>query len=356
MSALAPELIDLILSHLHPLSTTPSKSDNVLDKEAAHSVGKCALLCKAWLPRSRRILFYRLSVRKWAAHGLAKQSAISASESSVGSLKCPSQQVPSGGSSQWESNLDRLTEGHAKIDGSLVSSDITLIKSGLADEYLRILTFPKPDIHIRANSTATAIHEYEYSVFANTQPRIFVTFAIRATPYCQAISHTRASHLPSLHPSARSLRRACRGSLDAHRLSQNLEHLPTSIITSLVLKYGNFLFFGWHSFPQFDLPGLTHLQIEGHDMSDLAAVVQFVACWPELVSLKLWPESEDWGQGTLPVAGSSAPVTLRHLEFRCAQMGPVLEWIQESHVPLSSVLIDDGHMLRANDQCMQLVQ
>ncbi|KAJ7608210.1 hypothetical protein FB45DRAFT_1130070 [Roridomyces roridus] len=105
----------------------------------------------------------------------ARQSAISASESSVGSLKCPSQQVPSGGSSQWESNLDRLTEGHAKIDGSL----------GLADEYSRILTFPKPDIHIRANSTATAIHEYKYSVFVNTQPRIFVTFAIRATPYTQ---------------------------------------------------------------------------------------------------------------------------------------------------------------------------
>ncbi|KAJ7605011.1 hypothetical protein FB45DRAFT_879897 [Roridomyces roridus] len=108
------------------------------------------------------------------------------------------QQVPSGGSSQWESNLDRLTEGYAKIDGSLVtsrfgrvmptdqssklSSDIMLIKSGLADEYSRILTFPKPDVHIRANSTATAIHEYEYSLFANTQPRIFVTFAIRATP------------------------------------------------------------------------------------------------------------------------------------------------------------------------------
>ncbi|KAJ7620154.1 hypothetical protein FB45DRAFT_871209 [Roridomyces roridus] len=85
-----------------------------------------------------------------------KQSAISASESSVGSLKCPSQQVPSGGSSQWESNLDRLTEGHAKMDGSL----------GLADEYSRILTFSKPDIRIRVNSTATAIHEYKYSNYA----------------------------------------------------------------------------------------------------------------------------------------------------------------------------------------------
>ncbi|KAJ7649650.1 hypothetical protein FB45DRAFT_858668 [Roridomyces roridus] len=59
------------------------------------------------------------------------------------------------------------------MDGSL----------GLADEYSRILTFSKPDIRIRANSTATAIHEYKYSVFANTQPRIFMTFAIRATPY-----------------------------------------------------------------------------------------------------------------------------------------------------------------------------
>ncbi|KAJ7626039.1 hypothetical protein FB45DRAFT_1030354 [Roridomyces roridus] len=219
MSALAPELIDLILSHLHPLSTTPSKSENVLDKEAAHNVGKCA------------------GVRKWAAHGLAKL------------FRTP----------------QRLT--------FLPFIRVLDLCGGLAEDRWMLTVFPK-------------------------------------------IS----------------------------------KHLPTSIITSLVLQYGNFLFFGLHSFPQFDLPGLTHLQIGGHNMPDLAAVVQFVASWPELVSLKLCPESEDWGKGTLPVAGSSAPATLRHLEFRCAQMGPVLEWIQESHVPLSSVLIDDGHMLPANDQ------
>ncbi|KAJ7644433.1 hypothetical protein FB45DRAFT_861783 [Roridomyces roridus] len=50
-------------------------------------------------------------------------SAISASDSSVGSLKCPSSKFPVVvGSSQWESNLDRLTEGHAKIDGSLATN------------------------------------------------------------------------------------------------------------------------------------------------------------------------------------------------------------------------------------------
>ena len=50
-------------------------------------------------------------------------------------------------------------------------------------EYLRISTFLKTDIRIRANSTATAIREYKYSLFANGLARIFAIFAIRVTLY-----------------------------------------------------------------------------------------------------------------------------------------------------------------------------
>jgi hypothetical protein len=63
-----------------------------------------------------------------------------------------------------------------------------VINPGLPDEYSRISTSPKPDIRIRMNSTATLIHEYEYSQFANGQARIFVIFDTCATLYLYPIS------------------------------------------------------------------------------------------------------------------------------------------------------------------------
>ncbi|KAJ7458719.1 hypothetical protein B0H11DRAFT_1924526 [Mycena galericulata] len=89
----------------------------------------------------------------------------------------------------WRSDIRIRTS----IDGeySLISKQYsrifysTVINRGLPDEYSRISTSPKPDIRIRTNSTATSIHEYEYSRFANGLARIFVIFDIRATLYLQ---------------------------------------------------------------------------------------------------------------------------------------------------------------------------
>ncbi|KAJ6592079.1 hypothetical protein DFH09DRAFT_1073151 [Mycena vulgaris] len=54
-------------------------------------------------------------------------------------------------------------------------------------KYSRISTFLKTDILIRVNSTATAIREYKYLLFANGLARIFAIFAIRATLYPEDI-------------------------------------------------------------------------------------------------------------------------------------------------------------------------
>ncbi|KAJ7339724.1 hypothetical protein DFH08DRAFT_812100 [Mycena albidolilacea] len=50
-------------------------------------------------------------------------------------------------------------------------------------EYSRISTFLKTDIRIRANSTATAIREYEYLLFANVYSQIFVISNIHGILY-----------------------------------------------------------------------------------------------------------------------------------------------------------------------------
>ncbi|KAJ7509467.1 hypothetical protein B0H11DRAFT_1959743 [Mycena galericulata] len=62
-----PELVDSILSFLHLLPPKYGAGDaNCLDDSRtvhlAATVGKCALVCRSWVPPSRRILFYRASI------------------------------------------------------------------------------------------------------------------------------------------------------------------------------------------------------------------------------------------------------------------------------------------------------
>ncbi|KAJ7625978.1 hypothetical protein FB45DRAFT_1060556 [Roridomyces roridus] len=71
MPSLAAELLDLILSYLCPYPLAPGLDSNCLDKETARNLATCALVCKAWLPGSRRILFYRLCIRKVTVHTFA---------------------------------------------------------------------------------------------------------------------------------------------------------------------------------------------------------------------------------------------------------------------------------------------
>ncbi|KAJ7184660.1 hypothetical protein C8R46DRAFT_1186020 [Mycena filopes] len=73
MPHLAAELVDSIISFLHPHSLQHGLGTaNFLDKSTAKAVAKCALVCRAWVSSSRRVLFYRMHVVKLTAHGLAK--------------------------------------------------------------------------------------------------------------------------------------------------------------------------------------------------------------------------------------------------------------------------------------------
>ncbi|KAF8209336.1 hypothetical protein K438DRAFT_2012164 [Mycena galopus ATCC 62051] len=69
------ELADLIVSFLHPIPLTHGHGydiKNDMDKSTATQVAKCALVCRAWVPLSRRILFYRTHVTQDTAHRFAK--------------------------------------------------------------------------------------------------------------------------------------------------------------------------------------------------------------------------------------------------------------------------------------------
>ncbi|KAJ7221371.1 hypothetical protein GGX14DRAFT_429511 [Mycena pura] len=74
--AVAPiplELVELIISFLHPGSLNPLNGEgNFLNKSSASTTAKCALVCRAWLPPSRRILFYRVHIGKYQAYGFAQ--------------------------------------------------------------------------------------------------------------------------------------------------------------------------------------------------------------------------------------------------------------------------------------------
>ncbi|KAJ6588049.1 hypothetical protein B0H19DRAFT_197695 [Mycena capillaripes] len=70
---IAAELVDSIVSFL---CSAPLKrghdQNNYLDKSAATHVAKCALISRGWVPASRRVLFYRIHVKRFTAHGFAK--------------------------------------------------------------------------------------------------------------------------------------------------------------------------------------------------------------------------------------------------------------------------------------------
>ncbi|KAK7042148.1 hypothetical protein R3P38DRAFT_2611211 [Favolaschia claudopus] len=70
---LPAELVDLILSFLHPTVLARSNGrQNYLDKSSAITLGRCGRVCRAWMRSSRRILFYRVHIRRSTAHGFAK--------------------------------------------------------------------------------------------------------------------------------------------------------------------------------------------------------------------------------------------------------------------------------------------
>jgi hypothetical protein len=73
MPTIPVELVDSIVSFLHPTLLKPTHGEeNYLDKSTATHVAKCALVCRDWVPSSRRVLFYRVHVRQYTAHGFAK--------------------------------------------------------------------------------------------------------------------------------------------------------------------------------------------------------------------------------------------------------------------------------------------
>ncbi|KAJ7448379.1 hypothetical protein FB451DRAFT_1289156 [Mycena latifolia] len=73
MPALAAELVDLIISWLLPIPLQAGNDEeNFLDKSTAADVGTCALVCRSWVPSSRRALFYRVHVARHTADAFAK--------------------------------------------------------------------------------------------------------------------------------------------------------------------------------------------------------------------------------------------------------------------------------------------
>ncbi|KAJ6567005.1 hypothetical protein B0H19DRAFT_1139114 [Mycena capillaripes] len=73
MPILAAELLDLIISFLHSAPIERGHgANNYLTKFSARHIAKCALISRNWVPSSRRILFYRVHVKKNTAYGFAK--------------------------------------------------------------------------------------------------------------------------------------------------------------------------------------------------------------------------------------------------------------------------------------------
>ncbi|KAJ6540068.1 hypothetical protein DFH09DRAFT_1396711 [Mycena vulgaris] len=73
MPRVAAELVDLIISFLHPIPfQSGNGAGNFLEKSTANDVANCGLVCREWVPSSRRVLFYRVHVRRLNAHTFAK--------------------------------------------------------------------------------------------------------------------------------------------------------------------------------------------------------------------------------------------------------------------------------------------
>ncbi|KAJ6539997.1 hypothetical protein DFH09DRAFT_1396614 [Mycena vulgaris] len=73
MPRVAAELVDLFVSFLHSIPLQSGNGDeNFLNRSTATDVANCGLVCREWVPSSRRILFYRVRVRQKNAHTFAK--------------------------------------------------------------------------------------------------------------------------------------------------------------------------------------------------------------------------------------------------------------------------------------------
>ncbi|KAJ6540010.1 hypothetical protein DFH09DRAFT_1323276 [Mycena vulgaris] len=73
MPRVAAELVDLIISFLHPIPLHSGNGDgNFLEKSTATDVANCGLVCGEWVPSSRRVLFYRVRIRRRNVHMFAK--------------------------------------------------------------------------------------------------------------------------------------------------------------------------------------------------------------------------------------------------------------------------------------------
>ncbi|KAK7042155.1 hypothetical protein R3P38DRAFT_306835 [Favolaschia claudopus] len=69
----AAELVDLVLSFLLPNPfRLPDGEENSIDRATAVTLGRCGLVCRAWVPHSRRLLFRHVRVILNKAHGFAK--------------------------------------------------------------------------------------------------------------------------------------------------------------------------------------------------------------------------------------------------------------------------------------------
>ncbi|KAK6996000.1 hypothetical protein R3P38DRAFT_3073916 [Favolaschia claudopus] len=70
---LPAELVDLILSFLHPtVLVLGAENQNLIDRATAVTLGRCGLVCRAWLPSSRRPLFFRVQIVLNNAHRFAQ--------------------------------------------------------------------------------------------------------------------------------------------------------------------------------------------------------------------------------------------------------------------------------------------
>ncbi|KAJ7486740.1 hypothetical protein FB451DRAFT_1391630 [Mycena latifolia] len=73
MPPLPAELVDLIMSSLHPIPLKHGNGDgNFLDRYTATVAGRLALVCRAWVPSSRRALFNRVHIKHSTAYTFAK--------------------------------------------------------------------------------------------------------------------------------------------------------------------------------------------------------------------------------------------------------------------------------------------
>ncbi|KAK7042154.1 hypothetical protein R3P38DRAFT_2888832 [Favolaschia claudopus] len=73
LSEIPAELVDLILSFVHPtVLVLGAENQNFIDRATAVTLGRCGLVCRAWLPSSRRPLFFRVQIVLKNAHRFAQ--------------------------------------------------------------------------------------------------------------------------------------------------------------------------------------------------------------------------------------------------------------------------------------------